>query len=606
MVAPGTRGQESCRTATSAYHLARAVVKIPPVAVVQQVCSRGDIDRAAPGTYNRACMRWFLLPFPGGRARAGLLAVLVLGLAGAAGLICARAALGRTGSWSFPIDDAYIYSNYALAATRGQWLQYNPGEPSGGVTGPGWLLLLAAAYPLTAPFGGLAGTLAPQMVQAGDPALAAVAGRLFLAAYGLGAGLLALAAWGTARLAAECYRPRRGVAWVAGAVGLALLLDRTAIWGAFSGLEIPLSLAVGPWALARLAAEARAGSRLRGSLVLAALLPWARPELAVLGAAGVAWLAWGAARRSGSLGWRHVVQYAGAVAAGLLALVLFYEGFTGRPLPSSFYAKVGGLRLGTRALAPFAEWVAAGQVAPFLLLAAAALGAGLLLLARRRLPPEGRTAPSAAALTALAAVAFLAAMTLTLPWFGQEDRYVLPLHPLLLVLIGGIGAAGLAGLREPFWGKIQPRAVTVGVILGLLLVLGAHLLELRVWAAGTYALYVQNIEDAHVRPARWLAANAPPGVPIASEPIGAVRLFGGHPTVDIVGLTTPDLLGTYGDWPATAAALRARQVPFLLFYPRLWPGGEPLAWAGEVQRFPVPDNRIAGSDPIAIYRLTFP
>jgi hypothetical protein len=196
-------------------------------------------------------------------------------------------------------------------------------------------------------------------------------------------------------------------------------------------------------------------------------------------------------------------------------------------------------------------------------------------------------------------------MALTLPWFGQEDRYVLPLHPLLLVLAGGIIAGGLGWLRGGMR-QVPRRSLRVGMSLALLLVLGAHLLELRVWAAGSYALYVQNIEDAHVRPARWLAANAPPGVPIASEPIGAVRLFGGHPTVDIVGLTTPALLGTYGDWAATAAALRARHVPWLLFYPRLWPDGQPLPWATEVQRFPVPDNRIAGSDPIAIYRLTFP
>ena len=262
-------------------------------------------------------MQWLHWPPPGGRARAGLVGLLLLGLAGAAGLICARAALGRTASWSFPIDDAYIYSNYVLAATQGQWLQYNPGEPSGGVTGPAWLLLLAAIYPLTAPLADLARTLAPQLVQTGDPALAATAGRLLLSAYTLGGVLFALAAWGTARLAAECYRPLRGGAWVAGAAGLALLLDRTAIWGAFSGLEIPLSLAIGPWALARLAAETRAGPRLRVSLVLAALLPWARPELAVVGAAGVVWLAWGAARRTGGVGWRPVAQYAGALLGGL-------------------------------------------------------------------------------------------------------------------------------------------------------------------------------------------------------------------------------------------------------------------------------------------------
>src|SRR5438094_5107100 len=89
-----------------------------------------------------------------------LLALVVL--AGAEGLICGRAALGRTGSWSFPLDDAYIYSNYALNAAHGYFLQYNPGEPSGGVTSAGWFLLLWALYSLTAPLGQAASGLAPQ------------------------------------------------------------------------------------------------------------------------------------------------------------------------------------------------------------------------------------------------------------------------------------------------------------------------------------------------------------------------------------------------------------------------------------------------------------
>jgi hypothetical protein len=283
---------------------------------------------------------------------------------------------------------------------------------------------------------------------------------------------------------------------------------------------------------------------------------------------------------------------------------------TGRPLPSSFYAKVGGPRLGGRLLAPFAEWVAAGNGAAFLLLGVAALGVGALAWRSWRQAhqaaagtPAGRAdSPAGWLLVALAAGAFLAAMTLALPWFGQEDRYVLPLHPLLWVLVGGVLLAGWVWLCARLALDTMRRAgLVVAGLVGLALL--GHLLELRVWAAGSYALYVQNIEDAHVAPARWLAANAPPGALVASEPIGAIRLFAGHPTVDIVGLTTPALLGTYGDWSATAAALRARDARYLLFYPRWWPDGQPLPWAVEVQRFAVPDNRIAGSDPIAIYRL---
>ena len=139
-----------------------------------------------------------------------------------------------------------------LSAGQGHWLQYNPGEPSGGIASPGWFLLLYAVLPLTAPLGAGLGHLAPQVVQAADPALAALAGRLYLIAYLLGGLLFALAAWGTARLVAACYRPLLGNSlspWLAVLTGLALLFDRSAIWGTYSGLEVPLSLAVvpGPW-----------------------------------------------------------------------------------------------------------------------------------------------------------------------------------------------------------------------------------------------------------------------------------------------------------------------------------------------------------------------
>ncbi|HUS13825.1 MAG TPA: hypothetical protein VM536_02300, partial [Chloroflexia bacterium] len=205
------------------------------------------------------------------------------------GLVCARAALGRTQSWSFPIDDAYIYANYARAAGAGQWFQYNPGEPSGGVTGLGWLLLLWAAHPLTALLGPVSAAFAPASVRDTDPALALEGGRLFLTAYGLGGLLLGGAALATGWLAYECLRDRGahpllpGVAAVLS--GAALLADRQVIWGAYSGLELPLSFALLALAPATLLWDLRrpGGPRLWWSPLAAAVLPWARPELVVAG-----------------------------------------------------------------------------------------------------------------------------------------------------------------------------------------------------------------------------------------------------------------------------------------------------------------------------------
>ena len=84
---------------------------------------------------------------------------------------------------------------------------------------------------------------------------------------------------------------------------------------------------------------------------------------------------------------------------------------------------------------------------------------------------------------------------------------------------------------------------------------------------------------------------------------GAVRLFSGRQTFDLVGLTTPATLGTYRDWPLAWRALRSRDADYLLFYPAWFDGGKPPPWAVEAARFDIPDNRIAGDSVIAVYRL---
>ncbi len=203
------------------------------------------------------------------------------------------------------------------------------------------------------------------------------------------------------------------------------------------------------------------------------------------------------------------------------------------------------------------------------------------------------------------ALAYCAAMLVALRWFGQEDRYILPIHTLLLPLaVAPVAVVATrpriaAGLGWIFAGR---RGLGVGVTLAVLAFV-SHVVTVRQWAATDYALFVQNIEDAHVAPARWIADHTPPGTVVAAEPIGAVRLFSGRPTVDLVGLTTPAQLGHYGDWPATQQLLQARHAAVLLYYPAWWPAHRPLPWAHERARFAVPDNRIAGDSPIAVYSL---
>ena len=285
--------------------------------------------------------------------------------------------------------------------------------------------------------------------------------------------------------------------------------------------------------------------------------------------------------------------------------LVYYLGW-GNPLPSSFYAKVGGLRLGDRFFSAVRELLIAGRYLPFVAGTAALMGAVVGITnyklrvtnyetPDREVSMEDRLVPL---LLLLGSAFYVTAIMLSLPWFGQEDRYLLPVHPLVIVLCGLLAWYFVRLLpTEKLLSVRMVRAVGAGLIM-LLLPLSSYL-----WATRVYAVEVRNISDAHIAPTRWIAENTPPPSIIAAEPIGAVRLFSGRRTVDLVGLTTPSTLGTYRDWPRAWDALREAGATYLLFYPRWFDGGQPPAWAIEEARFSIPDNRIAGDNLIAIYRL---
>jgi hypothetical protein len=532
------------------------------------------------------------------------LAFLGVGCALAVGFASAR----HTGSLAFPIDDGYIYSNYVLSASQGHFFTYNLGQTSGGITGLGWYIVLLLAYWLLSPFHALLGGLAPAIVRP-DAQLAEQAGHLYLAAYFPGAVCLALTAAGVYRLALLCLPPsqanptgRSALCWLLGATTAA---DLGLVWGAMSGLEVPLSAALAVWAIAFLVDEARRG-QLRFALVLAAILPWARPDLLAISFAGLLWLLWRALRGPWVSGGRRAALsnaffYLLAMIVGFGVMSLVYFVGWGKPLPSSFYAKVVGLRLSSKFFSAAQEFLLAGRYLPFVVGVLALLGGLLqwLLPARsERDDVARREASSAALLLLLVSVIYTVALMLTLPWFGQEDRYLLPLHPFVIVLVGMLlwRIASLLPLERLAGSRILLRAGGLVVALALLLLN-------YVWATRVYSVEVRNIADAHVAPALWIADNTPQGSIIASEPIGAVKLFSGRQTVDLVGLTTPATLGTYRDWQRAWPALNNAGADYLLFYPDWFDGRKPPRWAVERERFNIPDNKIAGADVIAVYQL---
>ncbi len=533
---------------------------------------------------------------------------LLVALAVLCSLGVGAASLRHSGSLAFPIDDGYIYSNYVLAASQGHVFTYNLGETSGGITGLAWYLLCIISYTLIAPFHAWMGGLAPLNLQSGS-SLAMQAGHLYLAAYIPGVLCLAVTAMGVRRLAALALprsdtnpRTRDAFCWLLGAIAGA---DLGLVWGAMSGLEVALSSAFVAWSLCLLLAEAHEG-RLRWSLLLVALLPWARPELLVVGVAGLVWLLLRAlfftSREDRRQALANAGIYLGAMLAGVLALFAVYFIGWGKPLPSSFYAKVGGLRLGSRFLSAAEELVIAGRYLPFVAATLALLGsvsAWIGAPAREsHFKNERHIARWSALLLLLTSVLFIVAIMASLPWFGQEDRYLLPVHPVVIVLIGLLLWFFLQ--RLSFDVLLSRKWVLPGfAVIVLLASVGANYW----WATRNYAVQVRNIADGHVRPALWLANYTTPDSLVASEPIGAVKLFSDRRTIDLVGLTTSATLGTYGNWSLAWRALKDADADYLLFYPQ-WFGREGIPrWAVERVRFVIPDNKIVGDSVIAIYEL---
>ena len=100
------------------------------------------------------------------------------------------------------------------------------------------------------------------------------------------------------------------------------------------------------------------------------------------------------------------------------------------------------MRFGAKMWFAVQEMILAGRVLPFAGAGFALLGGllGMLPVSRAsnadpgdRLANESRWA---SLLLLMVCVFYIVALMLTLPWFGQEDRYLLPLHPLVIVLVG--------------------------------------------------------------------------------------------------------------------------------------------------------------------------
>ncbi len=421
----------------------------------------------------------------------------------AAGALLALAVLliGRQAGagWGFPMDDSWIHMVYGRALAGEGLLAYNPGQPATGCTAPAWAACVGLAH----------------LLLGGISTHAVVVGVMIL---GLVCHLLTI--WFVQDLVFKMTDNTR----CAQLGGLLTALSPALAVGALSGMEVALA-----GLLLVLAGRALwLGQWGRSGLWLAVGCA-VRPEAAVVAA-----LTGGLALLSLIL---REKRFPGRAILGLAVPLLLFAALLvgynlkagGHPLPATFYFKQdsslaalpGRVGVGLSALLT--------QVPPFFGFVGWAALAGYVLR-RRPLPEMLRLLlPLAGGLGFLLANLYVSRPDDPAAFYHL--RYVLPCVPLLVVALV-VGAEGLAARLK---GRAALAPAAVLLLVGLV---GTAATLLPV--SRTYHNDVRNINQVQVAMGRWLADHTRPEAWVAATDAGAVRYFSGRPTVDLMGLNTPD------------------------------------------------------------------
>ncbi len=479
------------------------------------------------------------------------LGILVAGAAALALFVHAERRIA--GPWGLPLDDSWIHLRLAANFAAGRGFGINPGEPLAASTAPLWTVALAG------------------LLRVGVPGLAA-ATTLGVACFGA-TGLLVRRLGRAAGL-----RPGLAIAAGLASVGLARL-----VWGALSGMEVPLAtalVAAGAWAAVRGRAQAAA--------LGFGLATLARPEAGLLVVLHAL-----AARRLAT-----ALRRLGVALLAVAPQVAFSLATLGRLVPSTVAAKTTGGVIG-QAEGVRAAWAATWTALPrylrewglvlhadhVALIPLAAIG----LVGLRGLPLGWLAA--ALLVHPLAAAVVAPSQGPAFQW-GRYSAHLLPL--VVVVALLGLQRLG-GGVRAP-----ALRAAALG-LLGLALVAPLPA------AADGYAWAVENINTMQVRLGRWVAEHTPPDALIAVNDIGALTYFGDRRIVDLVGLATPEIL-PYRRAGATALLgyLERRCPDYLVIFPAWFPD---LAAREDlfrpVVRVRLANNVVAGGDIMVVYETAW-
>ncbi|MGQ0721665.1 MAG: hypothetical protein ACT4PE_08845 [Candidatus Eiseniibacteriota bacterium] len=463
--------------------------------------------------------------------RRSLLLVFAVGVVYLACML--RATGGRP---SLPLDDSFIYFQYARQAAAGQPFVYQPGEaPTTGTTSLPWMILLG--------LGSLLGFDGKAMIF-----FAMILGGVALAACVRFAGA---AGAGLAGTAGEGAPPGPRVMPLA---AILVLLSGPLHWGAWSGMEIAYFSATVAWAFAELV---RSGGRPAARAALAAAtMATARPEGALLAVALAAlWVARALLDREARAGlaWA-ALPFAASLVQPLVNLALTGDARSSGLLAKTLFSVPGATLLDVLrvALLRAASLAAAlfGGLAPFAdgrgLYAyeseGAALwvppGAGILFLIGV-LPEAAREWRERKPATALVALTWVAALLVSTAALEEPDahfsRYQMPILPVFLIWT----AVGVRRIGEPIAAGARGWLVATASVS-------------VVFFAAAFGDNCQDIDRMQICFGETIAETLPPDAVVAINDAGAIAYFSGRRTLDLIGLTTPGMAGL---WPQGSGVL---------------------------------------------------
>ncbi len=446
------------------------------------------------------------------------LVVLLLVVGGAALLYLWAGLHVSSGSTPvMPLDDTYIHFQYARALAEGYPFRYNPDQPpTSGATSLLYPAILAVGYRI-----GFQGEQ--------------------LSWWALLIGIVCWfgSAWLIYRISARDNSPaahRIGLA-----VAVAFALTGSLGWAFMSGMETGLMVFATLLTLWYIVNQDR-----RGVIVAGILVTLVRPEGLAIGLLASLYMATCESSRRAFL--RHALLYSLPLLAALIqpALNLLATGsLTASGLQAKSYLYLvppdPGMILSSVANVAGRMWAELFTGLPYLLpglviFCAIAVFTGLRdgWRARRLNPP-------------ILVLTWLLALTATLSLletaFWQFKRYQQPMIALLFPL----AAWAFMLLCNLLVRRYRP--FVMGILLGGFV---AFSLTTTASFVQDYADNVHEVAFSQQPMARYVAAHIPTGAVIGVHDIGVMRYLGGHPTYDVIGLTTPGAARAWRNGPGAA------------------------------------------------------